>query len=97
MEVTLERTINYEVINDEWKLSVLEGTGIFMTDLKFRLLIPQDHFMYLQILDNLKGLFTVTWYKSVLNIYDQVPITVSYEHATHLNMIHAYKRIYSTA
>ena len=52
LETTYERTLCYEVINDEGKVSVLEVTGLFMPDLKCRLLIHNDHFMDLQILDN---------------------------------------------
>ena len=67
-----------------------------MTDLNCRLLIPQDHFTHLQILEKSDG-FTVTWYKSFHKIYDQVPIKIHYQQTTHLPMMHAYKIIYITA
>ena len=65
-----------------------------MPDLKCILLIPQDHFMELQRLDNIEGFFNVTWDKYVINLFDQVPITINYKHTTHLPMVHAYKIIY---
>ena len=48
LEATNKVTLHYEVINYEGKVSVLEGTGIFMLDLNCRLLRPQYHFMDLQ-------------------------------------------------
>ena len=45
LEETHEGTLHYEVINDKGKVSVLEGNGLFIPDLKCRLLIPQDNFM----------------------------------------------------
>ena len=45
LEKTDEVTLEYDVINDEGKISFLEGTGLFIPDLKVILLIPQDHFM----------------------------------------------------
>ena len=50
LEETHEGTLQYEVINDEGNVSVLEVTSLFMHGLKCRLLIPQYHFMELQIL-----------------------------------------------
>ena len=78
------------------KFSVLEGTGIFVPDLKCRLLIPRDHFMDIQRLYNKEFSFTVTWYKSILKISEQVPIIIHYDHTTRLLMLHAYKSIYIT-
>ena len=60
LEATYELTIQYEVITNKGKFSALEGTGIFIPELKCRLLIPQDNFMELQILENIEGSFTVT-------------------------------------
>ena len=89
-------TLNYEVINDEGNVSIMEGTGIFMTELKFRLLIPQDNFMDLQRINNPYGSFTINWDKYFLKLCDQVPIIINYEHITHITMLHNYKSIYST-
>ena len=50
LEENHERTLHYEVINYSGKVSVLEGTDIFMPDLKCRILSPKDHFVYLQYL-----------------------------------------------
>ena len=97
LEATQQGTLYYEVINDEGKFSVLEGTDIFMPDLKCRLLGPQDHFMDLQRLDNQEGFSTVTWEKSILKIYDQVTITINYEQTTHISILNDYKIIYSTS
>ena len=97
LEATHQGTLYYEVINDEGKFSVLEGTDIFMPDLKCRLLGPQDHFMDLQRLDNQEGSSTVTWEKSTLKIYDQVTITINYEQTTHLPIFNDYKIIYSNS
>ena len=88
LEATHEVTLHYEVINYKGKVSVLEGAGLFMPDLKYRHLIPKDNFMDLQRLKNLEGSFTATWEKSVLNIYGQVHITINYEHKTHLHIMH---------
>ena len=52
--------------------------------------------MEIQILNNPSDSFTVTWDKSILELSDQVPITINYEQKTHLPMLHAYKSIYST-
>ena len=53
LEKMNEVTLHYEVINDKCNFSVLEQNGIFMPDLKYRLLIPQDHFMDFQRLEKL--------------------------------------------
>ena len=45
LEENHEATLYYEVINDEGKVPALEGTFLFMPDLKCRLLCPQDRFM----------------------------------------------------
>ena len=95
-EATLKVNIHFEVINNEGKVSVLEGTGIFIPEIKCRLLSPQDRFMELHILENTEGPFNVTWDKSILKISDQVPIIINYEQKTHFTMLHAYKSIYST-
>ena len=68
LEATQKGTIHYEVINEEGGGSVQEGTGVFVTDLKFRLLSPQSHFMEIQRLKNVEGSFTVTRYKYFLKI-----------------------------
>ena len=47
LEANNDETLHYEVINDKGEVSVLEGTGLFMPDLKFRLFYPQGHFMEL--------------------------------------------------
>ena len=52
LEETHELTLHYEVIKNKGKISVLEGTGLFMLDLKCRILIPHDRFTYLQRLKN---------------------------------------------
>ena len=39
----------------------MEGTGILMPNLKCILLIPEDHFMDLQRLENPEGSSIVTW------------------------------------
>ena len=79
LEATHEGNLHYEMMNDEGKVSVLEGTDIFMPDLKCRLLIPHDNFIEIQRLDNTEVSFTMTWEKSVLNFSEQVPITINYE------------------
>ena len=89
LEANHEGTPQYGVIKDKGKVSVLKGTGILITDLKYRLLIPQDHFIELQILKNPEGSFNMNWYKSVLEISDQVPIDINYENTTHLPMLNA--------
>ena len=61
LEATHDITLHYEVINDEGKFLILEGTVIFMPNTKCRMLSPQDHFMDLEILGNSEGSFTVTW------------------------------------
>ena len=61
LEDTHDVTLHYEVINDEGKVSVLEVTVLFMPDLKYILLIPQDNFIELQILENPEGSFTMSW------------------------------------
>ena len=94
LEETHEVTIHYEVINDEGKVSVLEGTGLFVTDLKFRLLSPQYHFMDIQRLKNTEVFFTVNWNNYVLKIFGQVPITIHYEQTTHINILCYYHSIY---
>ena len=93
---THELTLHYEVINNEEKFSDLEGTVIFMPELKCRLLIPQYHLMELQRLNNPEVSFTMTWYKSVLELSYQVPITIHYEQIAHIPVLHIYKRIYNT-
>ena len=97
LEADHEVILNCEVINDDGKVSVLKGNGIFMPDLKCRLLIPQDHFMKLQRLNNPKFSFTTTLDKSILKLSDQVPITIHYEKTTGLQMLHDYRIIYITA
>ena len=52
LEETHKGNLHYEIINDEGEVSVLEGTGIFMSELKCRLLTTQYHFMELQRLKN---------------------------------------------
>ena len=76
LETTHEVTLHYEVINNEEKVTVLEGTGIFLTDLKCRLLSPQDNFMEIKRLKNPELSFTVTWYRYLLKLFDQVSIGV---------------------
>ena len=93
LEATHELILHYEVINDKGKVSVLEGTVILMTDIKCRLLIPQDRLMDPQILNNPEGSFTVSQDRSVLKLSGQVPITINYEQKTQLNMPHNYKSI----
>ena len=61
LEDTHDVTLHYEVINDEGKVSVLEVTVLFMPDLKYILLIPQDNFIELQIFENPEGSFTMSW------------------------------------
>ena len=75
LETNHEVTLYYIVINDERNFSVLGGTDLFMNYLKYKLLIPQDTFMEIQILKNSGGSFTVTWYKYVIKISYEVPIT----------------------
>ena len=89
LEANHEGTPQYGFIKDKGKVSVLEGTGILITDIKYRLLRPQDHFMELQILNNPEGSFNINWDKSVLEISDQVPIDINYENTTHLPMLNA--------
>ena len=67
-----------------------------MPDLKCRLLIPQDHFMELERLENPGAPLTLTWDKYFLKISYQVPITIKYENTTHPTMLHSYKKIYIT-
>ena len=61
LEAKHDGTLHYEVINYEDKVTVLEGNGIFMPDLKCRLLRPKYHFIELQRFDNPDGSFTVAW------------------------------------
>ena len=68
-----------------------------MTDLKCRLLIPQDNFMVIQILKKPKISFTVTWENSILELYEQVHIMIKYDQTTHLSMLHDYNSIYRTS
>ena len=98
LEATHDGTIQYEVINNEVKFSVLEGTGIFMPNFKYRLLIPQDNFIEIQTLKKTSVSFAKNWYKSVLNKSDQVHIIIHYKHKTHLPipMQYSFKIIYST-
>ena len=88
LEVTNDGTFHYEVINYEEKVSVPEGTGIFMPELKCRIYIPQDHFIDYQRIKKPESSFTVTWNKSVLNLSDQVTINVNHDHTTNLTMLH---------
>ena len=67
-----------------------------MPDLKCILLSSPDHFMDLQRLNNPEGSFTVTWYKYILKLYYQFPITINYDNTIHLTMLHDYNGIYST-
>ena len=97
LEATHELILHYEVINNERKVSVLVVTGLFIPDLNCILLSPQYHLMDIQILKNPEGSFTVTWYKSVINISDQVPIIINYEQTNQLLIVHAYNSIYRTA
>ena len=96
LEAIHELTLHYELINVEDKVSVLEGTGLFMFGLKYRLLSTQDHFMDLQRRKKTEGSSTVTWYKSVLKLSNQLDITVHYKQITHPHMLHSYNIIYST-
>ena len=50
-EATHEGTLHYELINDEGGVLGMEGTGIFMPEIKCRLLIPKDNFMEFQRLE----------------------------------------------
>ena len=59
-----------------------------MTNIKYRLLIPQDHFMELQRLEYPEDSFTIIWDNYILNISDKVPITIDYEHKTHPPILH---------
>ena len=61
LEETHELTLNYEVINCEVFVSVLEGTGILMPDLKCMILSHKDNIMDLQRLKNPDVPYTVTW------------------------------------
>ena len=70
LEETHEVTLNYEMINDEGKFLVLEGTGIFIPDFKCRVFSPYNNFMEPQRLNNLEVSFTVTWEKYVPKISD---------------------------
>ena len=83
-------------MNEDGNVSVLEVNVIFMPELKCRLFIPQDHFMELQRINNQEVSFTMTWYKSVLELSYQVPITIHYEQIAHIPVLHIYKRIYNT-
>ena len=96
-EETHEATLHYKVIKYEGKVSVLEGTGLFMPDLKYRLFIPKDNLMDLQRLKKPEGSFAVIWEKSVLKISDHMPITINYEQKNHLPVLDSYKSLYSTA
>ena len=73
LESTNDGTLHYEVINNEGKVIVLEGVGVFMYDLKCRLLRPQDHFMDIQRLKKPEVSFTMIWDNSLLKLSDQVP------------------------
>ena len=64
-----------------------------MPELKWRLFIAQDNFMYPKKLNNTEGYFTVTWDKSDLKLSEHFPITIHYEQITHLTMLNDYKRI----
>ena len=68
LEATHEGNLQYGVINNEGKVSVLEGTDIFMPGIKCRMLIPQDNFMDMQIIKNPERSFTMNWNKSVLKL-----------------------------
>ena len=97
LETTHGVTFHYEVIIDKGKVSVLEGTGLFMPDLKCRLFIPKDNLMDLQRLKKPEGSFAVIWEKSVLKISDHMPITINYDQKNHLPVLDSYKSLYSTA
>ena len=60
-----------------------------MPDLNWRLFIHQDNFIELQRLKNPEIYFTVTWDKSLLKLYAQVPITINHEQTTHLAIMYA--------
>ena len=79
LEATHKVTSQYEFIIDEGEVSFLEGTCLFVTDTKFRMLVPQDHFIDLQRLKNAQGSLIVTWYKSFLKLSDQDSITINYD------------------
>ena len=96
LEATHKVTSHYEFIIDEGEVSFLEGTCLFVPDIKFRMLVPQDHFIDPQILENEEGSLIVTWYKSLLKISYQEYITIKYDHNTHPPMLHSYKSIHST-
>ena len=68
LEANHEGTLQYEVINDEGNVSVLEGISLFMSEINFRLLIHKDHFMELQRLYNSEDSFTVNLDKSFLKL-----------------------------
>ena len=61
LESTHKVTLHYGVINNEGEFSVLEVTGIFMPELKWILLSPQDYLMDIQILYKSELSLTVTW------------------------------------
>ena len=96
-EANNDETLHYEVINDKGEVSVLEGTGLFMPDLKCRILIPQDNFIDLQRLKRSEVSLTLTWDKYFLNLSEQVPITIHYDQKNHFLVMRAYKSMYSTA
>ena len=70
LESAHELTLHYKFINDEGKVSVLEGPDLFMANLKCILLIPQDNLMKIQRIGNKEGYFTVISENYVLKISD---------------------------
>ena len=56
---------------------------------------PSLNFIDLQRLRKQEVSLTMTWDKYVLNLSDQVTITIKYEHTTHIPTMYDYKSIYS--
>ena len=61
--------------NDGGKVSVLEGIGLFMYDIKCKLLSPKDRFVDLQRLRKPEGSFIVTWDKRIYSTAESLATT----------------------
>jgi Reverse transcriptase (RNA-dependent DNA polymerase) len=87
----------YEVINDDGKIEILEGTGYYMPELKCRLFSPQVWAQELEETGKGTSSFSVNHKHGILSLPSGSTLTIPYHLATRLPVVPAFKSALGSA
>ena len=77
-----KETIQYEVINNQGGISVLQCEGYYLSDLNIRLFSPQT---FLQ--EHKTGRYSLKWDKSIFELPNGDTVTIGYQRQTSLPIL----------